>query len=104
MAATIAANVSLDPRAEIDDLVEIGPFCVIGPHVRIGQGTRLENNVTLIGYVAIGCRNHVYPGVVIGGAPKTSATAVRKRRLSSAATTPSAKTSRSTGPASGQPA
>ena len=70
MAVTIAANVNLDPRADIDDLVEIGPFCVIGPHVRIGQGTRLENNVTLTGNVALGCRNHLYPGAVIGGAPQ----------------------------------
>ena len=42
MATRIAENVSIDPRAEIDDDVEIGPFCIIGPKVRIGRGSRLE--------------------------------------------------------------
>ena len=70
MATSFADNISIDPRAEIDDDVEIGPFCVIGPHVRIGRGTRLENNVTLMGRVTLGCYNHVYPGVVIGGEPQ----------------------------------
>lgn len=66
----IADHVAVDPRAEIDDDVEVGPFCVIGPKVRIGRGTRLENGVTLMGDVTIGCRNHIYPGVVIGGEPQ----------------------------------
>ena len=51
MASYVADNVSIHPRAEIDADVEIGPFCVIGPNVRIGRGTRLENNVTLMGHV-----------------------------------------------------
>ena len=54
MATYVADNVSIHPRAEIDDDVEIGPFCVIGPNVRIGRGTRLENNVTLMGHVTLG--------------------------------------------------
>ena len=70
MATRIAENVSIDPHAQIDDDVEIGPFCVIGPKARIGQGSRLENNVTLMGDVTIGQRNHVFPGVVIGGEPQ----------------------------------
>ena len=70
MATYMAENVSIDPRAEIDVDVEIGPFCVIGPHVRIGRGTRLENNVTLMGCVTIGQYNHIYPGTVIGGEPQ----------------------------------
>ncbi|MGA2033256.1 MAG: acyl-ACP--UDP-N-acetylglucosamine O-acyltransferase [Thermoguttaceae bacterium] len=70
MATHIADHVAIDPRAEIDDDVEIGPFCVIGPHARIGRETRLENHVTLMGDVTLGCRNHVYPGVVIGGEPQ----------------------------------
>ena len=68
MASVSSPNCSIDPRAEIDDDVEIGPFCVIGPQVRIGRGTRLENNVTLMGRVTIGRDNHIFPGVVIGGA------------------------------------
>jgi UDP-N-acetylglucosamine acyltransferase len=70
MATYVADNVSIDPRAQIDDDVEIGPFCVIGPHAHIGRGTRLENNVTLMGRVSIGQYNHIYPGVVIGGEPQ----------------------------------
>ena len=70
MATRIAENVSIDPRAEIDDDVEIGPFCIIGPKARIGRGSKLEGNVTLMGDVTIGQRNHIYPGVVIGGEPQ----------------------------------
>jgi UDP-N-acetylglucosamine acyltransferase len=70
MATRIADNVAIDPRAEIDDDVEIGPFCVIGPDARIGRGTKLENNVTLMGRVSIGEHNHLFPGVVIGGHPQ----------------------------------
>lgn len=70
MATHVAGQVSIHPRAEIDDDVEIGPFCVIGPNVRIGRGTKLENNVTLMGHTTIGEYNHIYPGVVIGGEPQ----------------------------------
>ena len=70
MATSIAANAWVDPRAELDDEVEVGPFCMIGPHVRVGRGTRLLNNVTLTGRVAIGCENVLYPNVVIGAEPQ----------------------------------
>lgn len=70
MASLVADNASIHPQAELDEDVEIGPFCVIGPQVRIGRGTRLENNVTIMGRVTLGHFNHVYPGVVIGGEPQ----------------------------------
>ncbi|HID76816.1 MAG TPA: acyl-ACP--UDP-N-acetylglucosamine O-acyltransferase [Planctomycetaceae bacterium] len=70
MATYIAQNASVDGKAEIDEDVYIGPFCVIGPHVRVGRGTRLENNVTLMGRVTLGQDNHIYPGAVIGGQPQ----------------------------------
>jgi UDP-N-acetylglucosamine acyltransferase len=70
MATYVAENVSIHPRAQIDDDVRIGPFCVIGPNVRIGRGTRLESNVTIMGHVTLGQFNHVYPGAVIGGEPQ----------------------------------
>jgi UDP-N-acetylglucosamine acyltransferase len=70
MAITRGANASIDPRAEIDDGVEIGPFCVVGPHARIGRDTRLISHVTVMGHVTIGCRNVIYPNVVIGGEPQ----------------------------------
>ena len=70
MATHIADHVVIDPEAKIADDVHIGPFSVIGPHVTVGRGTRLENNVTLMGRVTIGRYNHIYPGAVIGGEPQ----------------------------------
>src|SRR5262249_53907907 len=35
-----------------------------------GRGTKLENNVTLMGHVTLGQYNHVFPGAVIGGEPQ----------------------------------
>lgn len=70
MATIVADNVSIDPRAEIDDDVEIGPFCVIGPQARIGRGTRLISHVSLMGRVTLGEGNVIYPNVVIGGEPQ----------------------------------
>jgi UDP-N-acetylglucosamine acyltransferase len=54
----------------MDADVEIGPFCSVGPDVVLGPGTKLENSVTIMGRVTLGAGNHVYPGVVIGGAPQ----------------------------------
>ena len=70
MAASIDPRAAVDPRAEIGPGVEIGPFCVVGPEASVGRGTKLEGNVTLMGRVTIGNHNHLYPGVVIGGAPQ----------------------------------
>ncbi|MBX9787983.1 MAG: acyl-ACP--UDP-N-acetylglucosamine O-acyltransferase [Pirellulales bacterium] len=70
MATYTAESAQIDPRAQIDHDVEIGPYCVVGPHVRIGAGTRLLNNVTVMGHVSIGEHNTIYPGVVIGGEPQ----------------------------------
>lgn len=70
MPTLIASNAFIDPRAEIGPDVQIGPFCVVGPHAQIGAGTRLVNNVTLLGHVRIGCHNQIYPGAVIGAEPQ----------------------------------
>lgn len=70
MATHIAPTAVVDPRAEIDSDVEIGPFCVVGPEVTIGRGTKLLNQVTLMGKVTLGQHNQLYPGVVIGGEPQ----------------------------------
>ncbi|NQU23087.1 MAG: acyl-ACP--UDP-N-acetylglucosamine O-acyltransferase [Candidatus Nealsonbacteria bacterium] len=70
MAGSIAESAWIDPKAQIDRDVEIGPFCVVGPDAKIGAGTRLENNVTLMGHVTLGCDNHVYPCAVLGGEPQ----------------------------------
>jgi UDP-N-acetylglucosamine acyltransferase len=70
MTRHISPHALVDRSAELGDDVSIGPFCVIGPHVSIGAGTRLDNNVTVTGYVRLGCHNHIYPGAVIGGEPQ----------------------------------
>lgn len=70
MAASIATNAWIDPRAEIDDDVQIGPFCMVGPGAKIGRGTRLLNNVTLMGAVTLGRNNVLYPNVVLGAEPQ----------------------------------
>lgn len=70
MSAFVDDTAIIDPQANISDSAEIGPFCVIGPHVTIEAGTRLENNVTIMGRTTIGRYNHIYPGVVIGGEPQ----------------------------------
>jgi UDP-N-acetylglucosamine acyltransferase len=70
MPTSISPHAIVDPKAEIGNDVHIGPFCVIGPNAIIGHGTRLENNVTLMGHVTLGENNHLFPGVVIGAHPQ----------------------------------
>ncbi|NQU74977.1 MAG: hypothetical protein HQ546_01525 [Planctomycetes bacterium] len=53
------------PENLADDVV-VGAFSYIGPKVYIGPGTRVDNNVVLIGRVSIGKENHIYPFAVIG--------------------------------------
>ena len=77
-----AAPVEIDPASKIHPLacvdrsaqiapgVEIGPFCVVGPHVKIGRGTRLMNNVTVIGHTTIGEDNLLFPNAVLGAIPQ----------------------------------
>ncbi len=60
----------IDRRAEIAEDVEIGPFCVVGPKATIGRGTKLYNNVTILGDVTIGEDNLISPNAVIGGHPQ----------------------------------
>ncbi|MEX2173640.1 MAG: acyl-ACP--UDP-N-acetylglucosamine O-acyltransferase [Pirellulaceae bacterium] len=70
MSIHVDQNAAVDSRAELDDDVDIGPFCVVGPQVRIGRGTVLVNNVTIMGRVAIGAGNRIFPGAVLGGEPQ----------------------------------
>ena len=70
MATYVDKNAAVDPRAELDDDVEVGAFSVVGPDARIGRGTRLMNNVSVIGHVTLGEFNRVFPGAVIGGDPQ----------------------------------
>jgi UDP-N-acetylglucosamine acyltransferase len=70
MSSHISDLAAVDALASIDEDVEVGPFCVVGPDVSIGRGTRLLNNVTIMGCTRIGEGNTIYPGTVIGGAPQ----------------------------------
>ncbi len=70
MSKKISPQAAVDSRAELEDDVEIGPFAVVGPEVKIGRGTRIANNVTLIGRVTIGEENQIFPGAVIGHEPQ----------------------------------
>jgi UDP-N-acetylglucosamine acyltransferase len=63
-------NAFIHPTAEIGADVEIGPFSYVGPECRVGDGCHLHNNVTLFANVALGERNEIYPGAVIGGLPQ----------------------------------
>ena len=66
----ISPLAQVDPAAIIDNNVEIGPFCMIGPKAKIGRGTILHNNVTLMGDVAVGENNVIFPNAVLGGFPQ----------------------------------
>lgn len=56
--------------AKIADDCHIGPYCIIGPNVEIGRGTKLHNNVTVMGRTEIGVKCEIYPYAVIGGDPQ----------------------------------
>ncbi len=67
MSATIHPTAIVDKSVELADDVFVGPYCVIGPQVKIGAGTRLLNQVTILGNTTIGEGNTVYPHAVLGG-------------------------------------
>lgn len=60
----------VDRAAQIAPGVEIGPFCVVGPNVKIGRGTKLMNNVTVIGHTTLGEDNLLFPNAVLGAQPQ----------------------------------
>ena len=70
--AVIGANVAIGANAVISenvvlgDDVQIGAGCFIGEQAKIGAGSRLWANVTLYHGVAIGLRNIIHSGAVIG--------------------------------------
>jgi UDP-N-acetylglucosamine acyltransferase len=63
----------VDAKAQLPDDIEIGPNCVIdckrGP-VRLGPGTKLIGNVYLVGPIAMGTGNVLYPNCCIGFEPQ----------------------------------
>ena len=70
IAPKVSKLADVHPNAELANGVEIGSFCVVGPNAKIGAGTRLLNNVSVLGHVTIGEDNLISPNAVIGGEPQ----------------------------------
>ncbi len=68
--ADVHATAIVHPSAQLAADVRIGPYCVVSAEAVIGRGTVLENHVTIMGHVAIGARNRIFPNCVIGGEPQ----------------------------------
>src|SRR2546427_810247 len=80
--AKIHPTALLDAGARLGDDVEIGPFSIIGPEVVIGDDTIVPSHVVIEGEVAIGTRNFIGHGAVIGAPPQdVSFTPERKTRV-----------------------
>jgi UDP-N-acetylglucosamine acyltransferase len=62
--AVVSADADIHPTATI------GPYVVIEGAVHIGAGTRVMAHAVLRGSTAIGERNVIHPGAVLGGEPQ----------------------------------
>ncbi|MBL7130769.1 MAG: acyl-ACP--UDP-N-acetylglucosamine O-acyltransferase [Candidatus Omnitrophica bacterium] len=60
----------ISEKALLDRNVEVGPYSVIGDNVKIGRGTKILNNVTIVGLTEIGSSNKIFSGAVIGSPPQ----------------------------------
>jgi UDP-N-acetylglucosamine acyltransferase len=60
----------VDPNAKLGANVEIGPFSIIGAHVTIGDNTIVQSHVVIEAEVAIGRRNFIGHGAIIGVPPQ----------------------------------
>jgi UDP-N-acetylglucosamine acyltransferase len=68
--AKIHPTALVDPGARLGADVEIGPFSVIGSDVLIGDDTIVQSHVVIEGEVAIGIRNFIGHGAIIGAPPQ----------------------------------
>jgi UDP-N-acetylglucosamine acyltransferase len=69
----VHASAAVSDEADISPEAEIGPFCVIEGRVRIGAGTVVESHARIgsrFGSVAIGERNLIQTGAVLGSPPQ----------------------------------
>ncbi|PAF47760.1 acyl-[acyl-carrier-protein]--UDP-N-acetylglucosamine O-acyltransferase [Helicobacter sp. 12S02634-8] len=66
----IADTAIIKKGAKIGADVEIGDFCVIGENVEIKAGSKLYNNVTILGDTQIGHNNTIFPYAVLGTMPQ----------------------------------
>lgn len=60
----------VSPKAQIAPGVTIGPYAIIGDEVSIGEGTSIAAHVTIEGCTAIGARNQIATGAIIGAIPQ----------------------------------
>jgi UDP-N-acetylglucosamine acyltransferase len=60
----------VDSNANIAVGVQLGPFSIVGPDVTIGDNTIVQSHVVIEGEVAIGRRNFIGHGAVIGSPPQ----------------------------------
>ena len=58
------------PSATLGDGVQIGPFCVVEDDVTIGRECILEGHVVVKSGTALGEKNHLFEGAVVGGIPQ----------------------------------
>jgi UDP-N-acetylglucosamine acyltransferase len=62
----VSPQATVEKGAQLAADVVVGPFSYVGPQARIGAGCVIESNVTIIGPVVLGRKNHVFPMCVIG--------------------------------------
>jgi UDP-N-acetylglucosamine acyltransferase len=80
--AKIHPTALVDPATRIGADVEIGPFSTVGAKVVIADNTILQSHVVIEGEVAIGARNFIGHGAVIGAPPQDlSFSPERKTRI-----------------------
>lgn len=60
----------ISKKANLGADAEVGPFSVIGDNVKIGKGTKILNNVTIIGFTEIGEQNKIFSYAAIGSPPQ----------------------------------
>lgn len=71
-AVSLGSDVSVGPRAVVDDgvglgdRVRVGAGCYVGRQVRVGAGTRLEPRVILLARTSVGRRCVIGSGTVVG--------------------------------------
>jgi UDP-N-acetylglucosamine acyltransferase len=66
----IHATAIIHPGAKLGTGVRIGPYAVVDEGVELGDGCELGPHVYLTGEAALGARNKIHAGCVIGGLPQ----------------------------------
>jgi len=70
MTTLIHPTAVIHSSAELHPSVQVGAYAVIGAKVKLGLGTMIAPHVVLDGWIEMGARNQIFPGVVIGMPPQ----------------------------------